>query len=165
MREWWDEEITERKKWNEKDEMKDNKNKSKGGTRMNKVTHTKEKRWLEMTKEGWDEEKKWDWTRKNEVTEMACKRRAERKIGINWRRDELKGLDEKEEWTAEEREGWEKGMMFRRGRVQRGSIICCKCGTCSDQCDDTNQREEKWSERARTHSSSSKHTTPEAHCD
>lgn len=98
----------------------------------------------EKTKEGCDEEKRWDWTRKNEVTDGMKKKRCKKKM--SWRDNREKkmtkeGWDEKEEWTAEEREGWEKGMMFRRGCVQWGSIVCCTCGTCSDQCDDTNRRD------------------------
>lgn len=75
-------------------------------------------------------EKRWDWTRRDD-----------RKRGMRWRRDNR-------ELTAEEREGWEEGIISHRGSVQWGSIIHCICATCSDQCDDRNLREEKWSERS-----------------
>lgn len=79
----------------------------------------KDKREREGTKikakGGWDEEKKGMRWQIQQRKEMAWKRRDERKRGMRWRRDNRQkkmtkeGWDEKEESTAEEREGWEKG--------------------------------------------------------
>lgn len=89
--------------------------------------YNREKRWHEKEemkeKEGWDEEttarKRW------------------------WKRDKMKRKNRQRKKERDER----RGIIFHRGRVQWGSIIRRICGTCSDQCDDTNQREEKWWER------------------
>lgn len=110
-----------------------------------------------MRKRREQREKRWDWTRRDEgkrwINSRGHERRDDRKRGMRQRRVNREKKvkerwDEEEELTAEEREGWEEGIISHSGSVQWGSIICCICATCSDQCDDRNLREEKWSERS-----------------